>query len=738
MLRLAIAVIGAGGIAAQTVLTRELLVVFLGNELTLGIILGAWMLCEASGAFLIGRLSDKVKDTGVLVSWLMAGFTAAMALSVLAARSFKSLAGAAPGEGLGTGIIIAGSFLIMLGPAFCHGGLFAAANAFIKPSLTYVIETAGTLAGGLILTFWLIPSYSHFEIVLWTGALSAGICVFFLKNVRNAIHRAVLSAVIISSVFCCVSIDPVKLEQFSLARQYPSGKVLAYKNSSYGNAVVTQKDGQRVFFYNGVPSVITPVPEAGFLKEFAHLPMAFCDTARNSLVIGAGLGGLVGEILRSPVASLDYCQQDPVMIKLLWKYPSSITSKELSDKRVRIAHEDPRIFLKNGVKSYDIVYIGTDTPSDLVSNRFFTEEFFALVHSRLTPSGVAALSLPGSAAYLSPETRDMNYTVINALKRSFARVRVIPGDRNIIIASDQADLSVKPQAVYKKISARRVNSGLLNPSYLQYRLGDNWSSWFIRSSEGHTDLVNRDDQPAAVYQVLLSWNKRFSRLTMAGLHALSGLRLWMVLVLSALIAGFFLAALRVLKRNSLNIAVLGSVLTTGYFGMAMNLLLLYSFQISHGHVYKTIGALTALFMAGAALGAGAAGAVRDKSQNIKILSLAGLEWASALFCAVVIFALSGARLSEYSAAVHWILFAGSGFLTGAQFPLGVWLYSSGKGSDPSRAGTVFCADLVGGVAASFTAGVVLLPLLGIERTLVALLVLKCVSASGVTLLKNIK
>ncbi len=41
---------GFSGMAAQVILLRELLVVFYGNELSIGIILAIWLLCEAAGA----------------------------------------------------------------------------------------------------------------------------------------------------------------------------------------------------------------------------------------------------------------------------------------------------------------------------------------------------------------------------------------------------------------------------------------------------------------------------------------------------------------------------------------------------------------------------------------------------------------------------------------------------------------------------------------------------------------
>jgi spermidine synthase len=50
MLIVAFLILGFGGIVAQTLLLRELLVLFSGNELSLGLIIGSWIVSEALGA----------------------------------------------------------------------------------------------------------------------------------------------------------------------------------------------------------------------------------------------------------------------------------------------------------------------------------------------------------------------------------------------------------------------------------------------------------------------------------------------------------------------------------------------------------------------------------------------------------------------------------------------------------------------------------------------------------------
>ena len=61
-LRAVLALIGFTAILAQIVLMRELMVVFYGNEISLGIILANWLLWTALGSGVLGRLAGRARN----------------------------------------------------------------------------------------------------------------------------------------------------------------------------------------------------------------------------------------------------------------------------------------------------------------------------------------------------------------------------------------------------------------------------------------------------------------------------------------------------------------------------------------------------------------------------------------------------------------------------------------------------------------------------------------------------
>ncbi len=53
----AVLLIGAGGIIGQLMLIRVLMVIFLGNELSLSLVIATWLLFEGAGSWLGGKFT---------------------------------------------------------------------------------------------------------------------------------------------------------------------------------------------------------------------------------------------------------------------------------------------------------------------------------------------------------------------------------------------------------------------------------------------------------------------------------------------------------------------------------------------------------------------------------------------------------------------------------------------------------------------------------------------------------
>jgi len=731
---LTILVVGLSGIAAQVLLLRELLVSFYGNELTLGVILANWVIAEAMGVFIAGKIIDRIKNKINLFISLDIIFVLALPLSIYLARTFKGLAGVPFGESIGLYAIFLSSFLIILPVGFCHGALFSCGckvgSILIKgPAFpigkVYTWETAGTIIGGVALTYLFIPRLNSFQITFIVAITNLLALLFFLKYVPHKRTRYAFFSFIIllSSLF--LGIRPEYLERLSINRQWKRLKVLAYRNSVYGNIVATQKEEQYTFFYNGSPIITVPYPDITFVEEFGNLPLLFHAHPKDILIVSGGAGGLINEILKHPIARIDYVELDPLIIDMLKKYPSGLTDREIYDKRVNIINLDGRFFLRTTRNKYDVILIGLSRPADLSTNRLFTQEFFSLARKRLNPEGILALWLPGSLAYLSDDLKGLNACIFNGLKDTYKYVRVIPGDFNIFLASSSADIrDVSVDLISRRMSQQGIETKLLIPSYLDYRLNKRWLDWFRDSMRGATRRVNRDLAPFAVFQMLVFWNRQFSPRFAGILGFLGKLNLMSaitILIFIVTLALFCVFRLRP-KLSRLNVAY--SIATTGFFGMLMNLVLIFSFQAFYGYLYRQIGILISILMAGIALGSFL---MTRRLDNIKqaMSLLIKLEIGIAVFSyllALMITGLSGS--SHYLAWIFAGLFFLPGFFIGLEFPLAGKIYLGQKREIGETSGLLYAADLLGGWLAGILGGIILLPLLGLFNTCMVMVMFK--------------
>ena len=86
-LRLVLVLIGFTAVTAQIVLMRELLVLFSGAEISLGLMLASWLLWTAAGSGILGRYTPAIRNA--LLATLDILIALALPLTILAARVAK-------------------------------------------------------------------------------------------------------------------------------------------------------------------------------------------------------------------------------------------------------------------------------------------------------------------------------------------------------------------------------------------------------------------------------------------------------------------------------------------------------------------------------------------------------------------------------------------------------------------------------------------------------------------------
>lgn len=743
----ALLVMGFSGIVAQILLLRELLVIFHGNELSIGIVLSNWLILEAFGCFFLGKRIERTERRVEVYVLVVLLFSLCFPLMVYLTRIIKGIIGVTPGESLGLLPIFYSSFLVLLPVSIPHGALFTFGCKIYSQlsskwassiGRVYIYETIGTIVGGTVFTYLLIPYLHSIQIALWVALLNLGSCGLLLARFwqRAARFRILGSITMISltfSVFILFSGRADGIHWISISNQWKSQNVVHYENSIYGNITVTQRKEQYTFFSDGIPIITTPTPNIAFVEEFVHLPMLFHPDPKEILLIGGGAGGVLNEVLQHPVRRVDYAELDPLILKVLRKFPTTLTQTELSDSRVKIEYADGRLFVKITPNRYDIVLVGLSSPSDLQVNRLFTEEFFSLVKARLREEGILVIGLPGSLTYLNDELRNLNACILNTLKSVYPYVRIIPGDFNLFLASGSREVTrATPAILSQRLDERGVKPDLLTKAHIEYKLHPRWLNWFSNSIEGIEEKINKDFLPLGVFYSLAYWNALFSPYMQGIFHWFQGVDLWMFPVLLSLFTLLFLL-IRFKTGRLFRTSIPFAVATTGFAGMIFDLVLIFAFQALYGYVYRQIGLLVTAFMVGAAVGS--LGMTRFLEQIKRDLpTLMRLDMVIVLFSALLplIFLLTHPYLDRPAVflsfpAIFLVLCFLSGLLIGAEFPLANKIYLKTSQSLSGTAGLLYGADLLGGWFGGVLGGVVLLPVLGLLKTCMVVVLLKITS-----------
>ena len=653
------------------------------------------------------------------------------------------------GESIGFLPMLYSSFLVLFAVSILHGALFTYScriySLFSSPGASsvgrvYVYETVGTIIGGIVCTYLLIPYVNSFQAVTGLALLNFVVCLVLLapsweKGLFQKTVLAVLSVLILFSGYALFAGQVDKLHHSSINAQWKNQNVVHYQNSQYGNICVLENEGQYSFFLDGIPNLITPIPDIPSLEEFVHLALLAHPEPANLLILSGGAGGMINEALKHPsVEAIDYAELDPLLLDLIRKFPTPLTESELNDRSVKIQHVDGRLLLNKTQNKYDVIFVGIQEPSNLQANRFFTNEFFSLVKERLNKGGILVLGLPGSLTYVNEELRNLNSCIFNTLENVFSHIRVIPGDgRNLFLSSDSREITqIDKMQIIERLSQRNIAAEVIVPWHIEKKLHPGWQDWFSRFLEGGSQKINSDFTPLGVFYSISHWNAVFAPSLRGIFSQFEKITLSSVVLLFAIVLPLYFF-FRPGNGQFFQGGITLSIVTTGFAGMMFDLMIIFAFQSIYGYVFSWIGILVASFMAGAAGGAllitTVLGRINNHFKVFKIIELAIIGFCIAfpvVFLAMPTYS-GNPEFFFFFKALFLILSFISGFLTGSQFPLANKLYLKKSGSLSQTAGLLYAADLLGGWFGGIVGAVVLLPVLGLTGTCLTVALLKLTS-----------
>lgn len=733
--RASIIVMGAGGVTGQVLILRELVSATHGGELAIGVILANWLLLEGLGS-LLGAGITRNRSTGpgpaVLLQTI---FALSLPLSLLFARTAGGMLGVPPGSAMGLSTLVPASLITLLPVAFSHGMLFPVwcglaagdpAGKPLTPGRVYVFEVLGTTGGGIALSLLLIPLVPPERGVLLISLLNILISIPLVSR-RSPLRALYLLLGFIALILCLPGISE-RLGEPSLRRSRPG--LVAHRNTVHGALSVTEEQGQYTFYRDGQPFITTPGGDVQQAEILAHFAMLAHPAPERVLIVGAGPGGLLREVLKHGPGAVVWAELDPGLPELLRLFPTPETAGELDHPAVSVVHTDGRRYIEESDIPFDVVILGTDMPGDLQTNRLYTVEFFTTLRERLGSDGVLAFTMPGSPSGLTLELSLLNALIEATTAEVFARYDPVPGDVNLFLAFRNQEARSDAALFSERLEERGVRTVLLSPPILEYLLHERHLVRYRQSVAGLEPGLNTDHGPLGVFLSVAHWNRVLSPGTGGVFRFFQDVSFRKIALLLLLAAIAVPGILFLLSRRRPGAPVTVAVFTGGFSGMMMELALVYSFQTLFGHLYLWLGVLFACFMAGAALGA-------LTGENPRGSDLSRI---AVLLCLIIVFsltlplALNGVETVKGTLGrgpgtiLFLILPVAAGFLTGGIFPSAARLHGS--------EGTVYSADLMGGWVGGTLSGVFLLPLLGLGRALMVPAILSFMGLAGLWSLRR--
>ena len=707
---------GLVSLFGQIVLLRELNVAFYGIELIYLIALGVWMLLTALGALIGGR-----RPSAGRTAVLFLCFALFLPLGVVFLRASRLLMGGVPGAYLPFPLQMAALFIALLPSGLLSGLLFREAAALYAErgrtlAGAYGIESAGSLAGGVLATICLRYGVQNLSLAVTCGLIAAAASLFLFrgKGVRPGRAIAALLAVFLIAVLY----QAPSLDRRMTGWNHPG--LIATRDSPYGRITATVLAGQVSVFENDALAFESGGTEA---ELFAHLTALQHPEPRRILLLGGGWDGTLRELLKHRPVRIDAVVLDLDPIALLRRHLPADIRASLTDPAVHLTRADPRHFLKSRGFAWDLILVGMPEPSSGETNRFYTREFFAQCAARLHPGGIVALRLPAAENLWTPLATRRTASVYRAIASVFSEVLVLPGAMTVMTAS-AAPLPRSPEILTDRLQERGIQTRLISKPYIRYLFtNDRFTDVEKRLKE--TDVPeNTDIRPVCYPYAVISWLSRFfPRLALADLTGIGadgkgvGKVGWgVILGLGIGLALLFLGSrLRPAWQRGLLAAV------AGFLGIVSESVLLLAYQAKEGVLYQEIGLLLAAFMAGLALGAPV---LRDLIQGTGVKKKWVRGWGYGLLSGFSLLGFVAIGIVTGGAAggllLTAVLRAAAGFLVG-----GLFAYAGLRGVREQKnvIGPLYAADLIGGCLGALCGSLALIPLLGLAGTLKGMILL---------------
>ena len=295
-----------------------------------------------------------------------------------------------------TALAVTGPFVIRL--------LARAGHIGVTAGKVYALSTAGSIAGVLVTSFFLVPRFGT------RMTLQISCAVTLIVGAWGLLSRKGVAAVVLLPA----------IGVLFLPKPAFSPVVLWTTESAYNWIAVLHHGDLRWLVLNHPAYSQTTRKEgaswSGFYTDDFALGVALVP-GRRMLALGMGAGsGIASTIAAAPEIRIDAVEIDPKVVDVAVKF----FGLPAGGRNLSVHVADARPWLASQVQRYDLVQVDLYQGGPYIPFYLITEEFFEQVRSRIAEDGLLIMNV-----YDTSESHELLMATGATLKRVFPSVEVI-------------------------------------------------------------------------------------------------------------------------------------------------------------------------------------------------------------------------------------------------------------------------------------------------------------------------
>jgi len=724
--------LGMAGVGSQTYLAREYMVALGGDETCIGVGLATWFAGIALGA--TGARAFKAANAAGLASLTVGLLAPSGLLGLVIARAGRRVTNIASGElmGLGSTWLLAAAIFVL--PGILVGAAFVALATRVTSLSSeagkgigqlYVFESLGSLAAGASITWALLPWTTPF---IGYSILLAVALWLFLPAARRKLVAGYGWLLTEAVVLTCLAMPPMgprieaSTQQLRFESLLSNAALLDWVETPYAHLAVSRGETHALFTSGAYTASF---PDSFEDESRAQPLMLLNQSPQRVLILGEFEPGMLQYFLKHPVQRLEWVTLDERAHAFVSRYLDTDALRAFSEPRVHCWFQDPRNWLRTSHEQFDLILLLEREPATLLLARNTTLEFAQLIGAHLAHGGTYVTRYAAGPNVQVGQRALLGASLYRTLGRVFPFVRAVPEPMNVLVSGYSRDaVTLDATRLANRWTERAIPSDVVLPETLAALVPTERIATlnFELAEAAHSVASSTDDRPvallhAAALRQRLAQNTHFAFLAELMKHPTS-VRAWTLLPSAILL----LCAPLLRPRRRMALSVVHATCIVGATGMALNIMVLFSFQTYVGALYSELGLLSGLFMLGLAVG-GKLG-MRSCSMPMAQAASIGSSLLALLFWSVD----NAAHLTTGSAAVfHGLLLLTTGAATGLVFPIAAKELLRLGAAVRTASAWVEAADHCGAAIAALMTAVVLVPILGLRGTALLLLGLQLIA-----------